>query len=236
MAELNLFHYRPGRGPIHRLDGRVKLLLLILTVVNVYNTAGAGLFFFSLLLIAAALLVPLQLRHYYRETIVFGILALFIFLSTPNHSTGAVAAWRFLLVALSGMLFTAVTSPDELHGAVFLLLRPLPHVAHGRIASHIALSLLFIPLLLDTAQEILLARRARLVGRSINPLRRITSLAFPLIDSLFTRVEETAMALEARCYDEEVLGDEPQMKRKDIIVAVIAVCMTMGGVLFFHNS
>jgi energy-coupling factor transporter transmembrane protein EcfT len=236
VAELNLFHYRPGGGPIHRLDGRVKLLLLILTVLSIYTTEGLGLLIITLLLTSAALIVPLHLRHYHRETLVFGILALIIFVSAPDRSAGAVSAWRFLLVALSGMLFTAATSPDELHGAVFLLLRPLPRIAHGRIASHLALSLLFIPLLLDTAQEILLARRARLVGLSINPLRRISSLAFPLVDGLFTRVEETAMALEARSYDEEVLGGEMQMEKKDSIVSLIAVCLTLGGIILSHNS
>jgi energy-coupling factor transporter transmembrane protein EcfT len=218
-----MFHYQPGAGPLHRLDGRVKLLLLVLFIVTVFSADRAALALLTAAAAAAVLLVPLKLRGFVRELAIFGVLALVIFLTRPGFLQGAVAAWRFALVVTAGMLFTAVTGPEELHAVVFTLLAPIPLVSHGRIAQHVSLTLLFIPLLFDTAKEIGEARRSRMAGSGMNPVRRLTTLAVALLEAMFMRIEEVALALESRCYDEGAVRRRLAARPADIVTAAAAV-------------
>ena len=232
MAELKVFHYRPEAGPVHRLDGRVKLLLLVATIVTIFSTGIPGLCCLSALLIAAAALVPLRIGGFLRELLVFGILAAVILISRPTWTEGAVAAWRFLLVVSGGMIFTATTGPEELHAVVFTLLSPIPRIPHGRIAEHVSLTILFIPLLFDTAKEIGEARKARMIHASRNPLRRLTSLAVPLMEAMFMRIEEVALALESRGYDEDVLRFSLRWSRRDGVAVLAGISAAAALILF----
>ncbi|MFO7850450.1 MAG: energy-coupling factor transporter transmembrane component T [Spirochaetia bacterium] len=227
MAELNIFHYRPGIGPVHKTDGRVKLLLLILTVITVLSTGSTGLAAITLILTAVAAAVPLNPAKFSRELIFFGILGIIIWISRPTIEAGAVAAWRFILIVFTGMIFTASTAPEEIHGVLFTLLAPIPRVPHGLIAEHVSLTILFIPLLFDTAKEIGEARKARLIGESRNLVRRLSSFATPLLEALFVRIEEVALALEARGFDEEVVRCELHLRPSDVITAAAGVVLSV---------
>lgn len=232
MAELNIFHYRPGIGPVHRLDGRVKLLLLVLTVISVLSTGTIGLAAVSIAAAAAAAAVPLNPVRFRREIIVFAILAAIIWISRPGFEAGAVAAWRFILIVAAGMIFTAVTAPEEIHGVLFTLLAPIPRVPQGLIAEHVSLTILFIPLLFDTAKEIGEARKARLIGENRNLVRRLSSFASPLLEALFARIEEVAFSLEARCFDQDAVRCELQLRRADIVTAAAGAVLSMAIILW----
>ncbi|MFP4267543.1 MAG: energy-coupling factor transporter transmembrane component T family protein [Spirochaetaceae bacterium] len=232
MAELNIFHYRPGRSPVHRIDGRVKLLLLILTVISVLSTGTIGLAVVSIVTAAAAAAVPLNPAGFRRELIVFAVLAAIIWISRPGFEAGAVAAWRFILVVSAGMIFSAVTAPEEIHGVLFTLLAPIPRLPHGLIAEHVSLTILFIPLLFDTAKEIGEARKTRLIGENRNPVGRLASFASPLLEALFARIEEVALALEARCFDQEAVRFELHLRRTDIITAAAGALLSTAVILW----
>lgn len=222
MAELSIFHYHPRRGPIHRIDGRVKLLLIISLVVSIFSTAVYGLVVLTVLLISSATLVPLRPKTFLRETIFFFVLAAVIFFTRPGVEAGAVAAWRFLLVVLTGMIFTATASPSEIHAVLYTIAAPLPGIPQGRIAEHVSLTILFIPILFDAAKEIGEARKARLIEKNSNPIRRLSSLAGPLLEVMVGRIEETAYALESRCFDENAVRFELEGTRKDLFIALLA--------------
>jgi len=209
----------------------VKLLLLVASIVSIFSTGLPGLCCLSVVLLAAAALVPLRIGGFVRELLVFALLAAVILISRPTWAEGAVAAWRFLLVVAGGMIFTASTGPEELHAVVFTLLSPLPRIPHGRIAEHVSLTILFIPLLFDTAKEIGEARKARLIDASRNPLRRLTSLAVPLLEAMFMRIEEVALALESRGYDEEVLRFSLRWKRRDTSAALLGLAAAVALIL-----
>lgn len=232
MAELQLFHFQPVAGPVHRIDGRSKLLLVISIVVSIFSCGTAGLTFVTLVLLTAARLIPLHPRHFLREFAFFAVLALIIFFTHPEKTEGAVAAWRFLLVVLTGMELTSSTSPEEIHAVVFTLLAPLPLVPHGRIAEHVSLTFLFIPLLFDSAKEIVEARKSRLVNRSGNPIRRLSSLAAPLLEILLVKIEETSLALESRGYNEEAVRHRLNGRPADILIALAGMTASALLVLF----
>ncbi len=159
-----------------------------------------------------------------RELQVFGLLALIIFL--PHALRGEVyaggeAAWRFVTVVTAGLLFTAITPPRELHGTAQWLLRPVPGIREGAVATHISLSLLFIPLLLDTFTEVRDARKARFSQGIRNPLVRIRGLAAPLLEKLFQQIGEVSCALESRCYREDAKRIEFAPARRSISQALL---------------
>lgn len=231
MAELNLFHYLPGVTLLHRLDPRSKLLLILAAVLTALSGSLLQLSALCLYLGLLFALAHLDPRRFGRELLVFALLAALIALPRAlagRPAAGAIAAWRFLIVVLSGILFTATTSPRELHGTVQWLLRPLPGIRAGAVATHISLTLLFIPLLFDTIAEVREARKARYAEGLRNPLARIRGLAVPLLEKLLQQIDEVASAMESRCYREDAVRlrlefDKSQLLRTLLLLLPLAL-------------
>ena len=224
MAELNLFHFRPQSTPLHRLDPRIKPLIVLLTVFTAIGGGTlqlGGLSFYLVLLLRAG---RVRIWKFARELQVFALLALLIFLPHALRGethAGGEAAWRFLTVVTAGLLFTAITPPRELHGTAQWLLRPVPGIREGAVATHISLSLLFIPLLIDPFTEVRDARKARFSQGIRNPLVRIRGLAAPLLEKLFQQIDEVSCALESRCYREDAVRIEFAPARRSLSQALI---------------
>lgn len=167
-----------------------------------------------------------------RELKVFAVLALIIGVSQyitaapagwQSALGGATAAWRFLLIVWLGILFTAVTDPTELHAVIYWLFKPVPGIPAGRLATHAALSLVIIPLLLDGVHEIREARKARGIELCKNPIIRLKSLMNPLMEKLLLQMEELALALEARNFDEGVLHTSLRLRRADMLYTLLCL-------------
>jgi biotin transport system permease protein/energy-coupling factor transport system permease protein len=206
MAELNLFHFTPRRSPLHRLDPRGKSLLMLLTVLFALSGSPLQLAGLSCYLLVLLIIGRVALWRFTRELWVFALLTLLIALPHAlggDPAAGVERGWRFLAVVVGGLLYTATTPPRELHGTVQWLLRPVPGVREGAVATHISLALLFIPLMLDTLAEVREARKARFAEGIRNPVLRIRGLAAPLLEKLLQQIEEVSCALEGRCYRED---------------------------------
>jgi len=242
MAEVAVFHYHPGSGFFHRLDPRLKVLLVIAYIAAVLRGSVAIWSITSLLFLPVSRSAGLHPGTFRRELRVFGLLAVFIFL---GRTAGALAGippavalqaalfstWRFLLIAWLGIILAAVLSPVELHAVVFWLLKPLPGIPAGRIAAHSSFSLVLLPRLLDTVHEIREARRARGIERCRNPLVRIRSLIYPLLDKLILEMEEFSLALETRCFDENVVRVRFHVCLHEVLMWGLAV-LPAAGMLF----
>ncbi len=231
MAEIALLHYQPGRSSLHLLDPRFKVLLMIGYIAALL--AGKWLHWgvITLLLLFASFRSGLRPYTFRRELKVFAVLALVIgishFFTAPHaghraalYGAGA-AAWRFLLIVWMGILFTAVTDPAELHAVIYWILKPVPGLPAGRLATHAALSLVIIPLLLDGVHEIREARKARGIELQRNPVVKLRSLLNPLMEKLLLQMEELALALESRNFDETVLHSTLRLGRWDIYYFVL---------------
>ena len=115
-------------------------------------------------------------------------------------------AVRLILLVISSQLLTLTTSPISLTDGLESLISPLPGCgfpAH-RIAMMMSIALRFIPTLLEEADKIMKAQKARganfETGNIISRAKAMVPLLVPLFVGAFRRAEELALAMDARCY------------------------------------
>jgi energy-coupling factor transporter transmembrane protein EcfT len=218
MAEINILHYQPGTSVLHRLDPRLRILLLAVYITVLFSHTSLSLAVFPLFLLRASLSAGLRWRFYRRELRVFGFLGMIVFFTRAAAYFsqgpwavilhGGLPAGIFLLVVWMGILFAALTDPDELYSVVRWLLEPIPGIPAGRIAARTGMTLVLLPLFLDTVHEIREARKARGIELRRNPAVWICSMVNPLMEKVLIHMEEFSLALEARCFDENVTRRE----------------------------
>ena len=87
----------------------------------------------------------------------------------------------------------------------------------------VSLTLRFFSVVLDLAEEIRLANRARLGDRLRNPLRKAKFLVLPLFRRSFGRVEDVTLALVARGFHENVPVKLPSLKISHLLPLFVFV-------------
>ncbi len=117
---------------------------------------------------------------------------------------GGLTCWRLGLILGYAVLFTAVTRPRELRDALIWILKPIPMLPERRIGLMVSLTLRFFSRILDQAEEVNLAHRARLGDRNRNPFRRIKFTALPILRRSILQAEDVTLALAARGYREDI--------------------------------
>jgi biotin transport system permease protein len=136
---------------------------------------------------------------------------------------GAVTGWRLGLILGYVTLFTSVTRPRELQDSIIWLLKPIPFLVERRIGIMVSLTLRFFSVVLDLAEEIRLANRARLGDRVRNPLRKAKFLVLPLFRRSFGRVEDVTLALAARGFHENVPVKLPSLRISHLLPLFVFV-------------
>lgn len=222
MARIAL-HYFPGNSPLHHWDARCKFFGLLMITATLLQSRIAWLIFDSVLLMGLLILSRLPLRRFLRD---FSIWAIFLFalllfqaFFTPGPRVsafpwfpasqdglrlGGLTCWRLGLILSFSILFTAISRPRELQDALIWLLKPVPFLSERRIGLMVSLTLRFFSIILDQADEVRLAHKARLGDQNKNPFRRAKFLALPLLRHSFSRAEEVTLALAARGYRDDL--------------------------------
>jgi energy-coupling factor transport system permease protein len=226
LKDITLGQYFPGRSPIHRMDPRTKLLMLVLYIVAIFMSGrllpfalcAAGLF----LAVGLSRIPPkLILKSLKPLVIIIVFTGLLNILYTPGRTlvsfwilnitvegiqTAATMITRILLLVASSSLLTYTTSPMSLTDALENLLAPLKKVkvpVH-EFAMMMSIALRFIPTLIEETDKIMSAQKARGAdfesGNLLKRAKAMIPLLVPLFVSAFRRAGELAMAMEARCY------------------------------------
>ncbi len=222
MARIAL-HYFPGNTLLHSWDGRCKLIGLIMITLTLIQTRISWLLFDSILMISLFILSRFPFKQLCRELrfwmIFLTILFFFQAFLTPGMPLptfpwlpmsreglflGGMTIWRLGLILSFGILFTAVTRPRELQEALIWFLKPLPFLPVRRIGLMVALTLRFFSRILDQAEEVQWAIRARSGDKQKNPFRKMKSLALPILRRSIMDAEEVSFALAARGYREDL--------------------------------
>lgn len=223
------FRYIGRNSPLHRWDSRPKLFGLLMVTLSLLSTRLPLLLLLSGLLFGLLVVFRFPWKTFIRDLrtwllflLVLSLLQTFstswtseaslpsISVSRDGLLAGALTFWRLGLILGFGVLFTAVTRPRELQDALVWLLRPFPFLPAQRIGLMTALTFRLFTLLLDEAEEVRLAHRARLGDRCRNPWRKLKSLALPVLRRSFSRAEEVTFALAARGYcEDKPLGLSP---------------------------
>ena len=115
-------------------------------------------------------------------------------------------AFRLVLLVAATSLLTLTTSPISLTDGLERILRPWQRLglpAH-ELAMMMTIALRFIPTLIDEADKIMRAQKARGAdfdsGGLVQRAKNLLPLLVPLFISAFRRADELAMAMEARAY------------------------------------
>jgi energy-coupling factor transport system permease protein len=219
--------YYHGTSPLHRMDPRVKFLIMAVFMVSVFLApAPWGLVAVAALLALMVALsrVPLRVVNKACKPLWFFV----IFTAVVNIllvQTGEVAfhlgpfaihdaalvqsvymAFRMFALMMAGVMFSLVTSPIAITDGIERLLSPLERFGMPvhELAMMYTIAIRFVPTLFDEANHIMTAQASRGAsldeGRLIDRVRIFVPILVPLFASALRHAEELANAMEARCY------------------------------------
>lgn len=148
----------------------------------------------------------------------------------PGIIAGAFISWRFLIVMILGIVFSKSTKPSQVKGAVQWFLKPIPLVPQARVAVMVSLFLRFLPLIVKQASEVSQAQQARCSALQKNPFKRTINLSIPLLKKTFQSADQLAIAMAARCYNDDRI--DPVFFSSSYDTKALGVCLFVLGLSF----
>lgn len=257
LDKMLLGRYIQSDSWIHRLDPRTKLIssfyfIIIIFLANNWQTyviltlftflviflSGVNIRFFingvKPMIWLILFTVIFQVLFTIGGTVYFrwGVLSI----TSLGLINGAFIFTRLVLIIFMSTVLTLTTAPLELTDGIEHLLRPLAKIgfpAH-EVALMLSIALRYVPTLMDEAQKIMNAQRARGVefdqGSFVQRMKSIIPILVPLFVSAFNRAEEMAIAMEAKGYK----GSEGRTKyrqltysRNDTIAYIAIIALTI---------
>lgn len=237
LKDITLGQYFPGNSPIHRLDPRAKLIVLVMYIVALFVASS----WVSYAIVLALLLITIKISTIPPKSIVRGmkpIVFILLFTGILNlfYSDGGVVLVQLgglaittegvkraifmmgrILMLISGtFLLTYTTSPICLTDGLESLMTPLKkiHVPVHELSMMMCIALRFIPTLIEETDKIMSAQKARGAdfenGNILERAKALIPVLVPLFISAFRRADELATAMECRCYQ----GGEGRTKMK----------------------
>ncbi|MBR1762860.1 MAG: energy-coupling factor transporter transmembrane protein EcfT [Eubacterium sp.] len=236
LNDITIGQYFPGNSLLHRIDARMKIVLIFLLMVSVFlckNYLSLGIAtLLTLMLVIISRIKPKVILKGMKP-----LLFIIVFTSFLNvfYSTGDPIAklWifkiterglnnalfmgmRIILLVIIGLMLTYTTTPTALTDAIESLLKPLKvfNADIHSLAMIMTIALRFIPILIEEVEKIMAAQKSRGAdlesGGLIKRAKAIVPILIPLFVSSFRRANELADAMECRCYR----GSEGRTKMK----------------------
>ena len=216
LKDVTLGQFFPGQTPIHKLDPRTKLVLVIVYIVALFLAkwfvSYAAIAAFLALVIAMSQIrlkvVLKNLKPLLFIIILTALLNLFygqgepiaqfwIFKITKSGIQNAVfMVLRISLLVAGTFMLTYTTSPIALTDGL--------HAPVHELSMMMSIALRFIPTLIEETDKIMSAQKARGAdfesGNLLNRAKALVPILVPLFISAFRRADELATAMECRCY------------------------------------
>ncbi len=238
LKDITLGQYFPGNSVIHRLDPRIKILLVLCYIVLTFliqNFIGYLLLAtFTVVCILVSKVPPRFILKGLKPILVFvvitGLFNLFLTqgqvvlswwifsITKEGIYFAAFMVLRLLFLMVGTSLLTLTTSPIALTDGMERLLRPLRKIgvpAH-ELAMMMSIALRFIPILMEETDKIMKAQSARGAdfesGNLFRRAKAMVPILIPLFISAFRRADELATAMECRCYR----GGENRTRLKEL--------------------
>ena len=242
IKDITIGQYIPGDSFVHKLDPRLKIMISLLFIVDLFLVNNFEGYLFVLIFIVATVFISnLPFKYIYKGLKpIFAILLitaiLNIFMTSGKEPAlfhmGFITVYKegliiaaFMIVRLVFLIMgtsvlTLTTSPIELTDGIEKLLNPFKKIgipAH-ELAMMMTIALRFIPTLMDETDKIMKAQMARGAdfesGNLISRAKSLIPILVPLFISSFRRADELAMAMESRCYR----GGEGRTRMKQLKV------------------
>ena len=227
LKDITIGQYFPGKSIIHRLDPRIKIILIVafivmLFIADTFFGLGVGMVFVlgAFLLSGIPFKMMLKSLKPLMPLLIFtGLLNLlfirtgdvlfkwkFLIITKLGVTTAAFMIIRIVALIIGSSLLTYTTSPIQLTDAIERLFSPLKviKVPVHELAMMMTIALRFIPTLIEDTDKIMSAQKARgadmETGSIIKRAKALVPIFVPLIVSSFRRAVELALAMECRCY------------------------------------
>ncbi len=229
MKNITLGQYYAVNSPIHKLDPRIKIVLAMLYIVIVFlcsNVLSMALLLASAIVIVLISNIPLKIVIRSVRPILFIITftaIINIFWTTgagdPWINLGFIKVYQegiinaaflvariFVLIIGSSILLTYTTTPIALTDGIERLFSPLKKIGlpvHD-FAMIMTIALRFIPTLMEEAEKIMSAQKARGAdfsnGNLLQKAKALIPILIPLFSSSIRHAIDLATAMECRCY------------------------------------
>ena len=237
MAEALIFHYREADNFLTRLNPNTKLVSLLVFSMLVASAQPIAVFVLFLFPVMICFAIKLPIKEYIRESIFFIVIAAAMFVAscipTSECIPAAAKAAGFLAAVAASILLTDSTMPDDLSRS---LGSALSHIL-GRYAyvlsSIVEITLSMIPLIIDSAEGMLEARKARGDSFAAHPFRSVSELTAGILSDLLDKAEVYADALLSRGYDASARRGSPSYSRCDRII--LTACAAILAVLLIRK-
>ena len=237
LKDITLGQYFPGKSPVHRLDPRTKLIVLVVYIVALFaakSWVSYGLCFAFLAICIGISTIPVKsivkgMKPLVVILIFTGILNLFftdgekvlvdvwvIRITLEGVIRAIFMVSRILMLITATFLLTYTTSPISLTDGLEALMSPLKklHLPVHELSMMMCIALRFIPTLIEETDKIMSAQKARgadfETGNLMQRVKALVPILVPLFISAFRRADELATAMECRCYQ----GGEGRTKMK----------------------
>ena len=210
LKDITLGQYFPGDTPVHRLDPRTKLILVLVYIVALFNAKG----WVSYAVMVAVTLVCMGISKISLKNIFKGLkpmmfiialtalLNIFYTQGTPIRE-GWIITWEGIERAVKMMLRITLLITGTFLELLFSPLKKLKVPVH-EMTLMMSMALRFIPTLIEETDKIMSAQKARgadfETGSLIQRAKALLPILVPLFVSAFRRADELAIAMESRCY------------------------------------
>ena len=260
IGDITIGQYFPGNSFLHRLDARMKIVLVFILMVAVflcqnYFSMGLAVLVTTALVLISKIKISVILKG--MKPILFivvftTVLNLFYGTGEPLLKLGFIKitesginnaifmALRIMLLVTTGLMLTYTTTPNQLTDGIESLLKPLKalKVDIHSLAMIMTIALRFIPILIEEVDKIMAAQKSRGAdmesGGLIKRVKAIVPVLIPLFISSFRRANELADAMECRCYR----GGEGRTKmnvshlgKNDYLALCLVIVYTAGIIL-----
>lgn len=261
IKDITIGQYVPGNSSIHKLDPRIKILISLVFIVDLFLVNNfPGYIFIVAFTLIAILISKVKFKYLYKGLKPIFILLLITVVLNLFMTGGdnLLWEWKFIKIYREGLelagfmilrlvflivgttLLTLTTSPIELTDGIEKLLNPFKKIgipAH-ELAMMMTIALRFIPTLMDETDKIMKAQMARGAdfesGNLVSRAKNLIPLLVPLFISSFRRADELAMAMESRCYrggDGRTRMKILKLTNKDLIAACVTVMLVIVSVM-----
>ena len=226
IRDITIGQYYPGYSVMHKLDTRLKLILVLAFMVSIFLVSdfiGYAISLIFLITITSISKVPLRfiLRGLKPVFIIIAITFVLNLFMTKGDAlvafgvltitrqgvyTAFYMALRIIFLILGASMLTFTTKPVKLTDGIESLLKPGVRfgVPAHELAMMMTIALRFIPTLLEETDKIMKAQQARgadfETGSIFRRAKALIPIFIPLIVGAFRMAADLAMAMEARCY------------------------------------
>ena len=259
LSDLTFGQYYETNSVVHRLDPRIKILILIAYVVLIFLAKNFYAFLaLELFLIAIVILAKIPFADMLRSMkgilfiiVITVILNIFFYQSTTETVLfwiitkealifSAFMALRLITLVMASVLLTFTTTPVALTDGIESLLSPLKCIKFPvhELALVMSIALRFIPILMNEADRIIMSQKARGAdfesGNVIKRAKSMIPVLIPLLISAFRRAEELGDAMDSRCYSSSAVRTKYKklkLKLGDLFAVILSIVVFTGVIV-----